>query len=242
MMDSHVAIAPRGRARAAWALPCAVALMAAFAAGAARTQDNGAEPYKVVTEKNIFRKLGWSPPNETPQYTVVLIATASPPEPEARPEADAEADFWAGILGAPPEPDEPAEAVEPRKSRALISRNGSNETFYVEPGQKVQDLTVVSIEPGKVKLSGEDGSEMELAMGEGGFGGGGGGPRGGGRRGRQGPRGPGGPGGPDQGRFGGQMPGQAREMMEGFRNASPEERQQMRAEFRGGRGGRGRGR
>ncbi len=231
--------------------PYAVALLvtgALAACGAAVAQDNGADYYKLVTEQNVFRKLGWSKPDETPRYSVVLIALAPEPEPEPEPEAAAEADFWAGILGAPSEPveetpaEEAEEPAEPRKHRALITRNGSNEVFYVEVGEKVQELTVRSIEQGKVTLAGDGGDETEITLdtGRGGFGGGGGG--GGGRRSGPGPRASGPPGGGREGgrRFG-RMPGNAREMMERFRNASPEERQQMRAQFRGGRGG-GRGR
>jgi hypothetical protein len=250
MTDSHpkdaIPTAPAPSRRLAPGICWAAALMVIAAVGVARAQDNGADRYQVVMEKNIFRKLGWAPPNETPRYTVILIAIAEEPDPEPEPAAAAEYDFWAGILGPPAEatPVADVEPVEPRKNRALISRNGSGDTFYVEAGDKVQDLTVVSIEAGNVKLSGEDGAETELAMGEGGFGGGGGGgPRGGGGRRGGGPGGRaqgGRGGGPGGGRFGGQMPAQAREMMERFRNASPEDRQRMRSEFRGGRGGRGR--
>ncbi len=208
----------------------------AVAPGPARGQGPpapGAETayYQVVTEKNLFRPLGWSPPDPSPRYALVLAAIVQEAqEPASSPEAD----FWSSILGAAP--DDTVEPAAPdRPNRALIAELGSGRVFYRAVGDKVGELTVASIEEGHVTLEGQDGETTEMRFQEGGGGMGrgmpvppGGGPPGGGPPRMEGPPMPMGP--PPG------VPAEWRARMERFRNMSPEEREKMRAQM-GGRGG-----
>ncbi len=190
--------------------------------------------YQVVTEKNLFRPLGWSPPDPSPRYALVLTAIVQEAQEST---SSPEADFWSSILGAAP--DDTAEPSAPdRPNRALIAELGSGRVFYRAVGDKVGELTVASIEEGHVTLEGQEGetTEMRFQKGGGGMAHGMPGPPGGGPP-------PGGPPrmegplmqmGPPPG-----MPAEWRERMERFRNMSPEEREKMRAQIRAQMGGRG---
>lgn len=191
------------------------------------------EYYQPVHQRNVFRPLGWSPPDNRPQYTLVLTALSAEAEVDAP-----EDDFWGAIMGRS-KPKEPA--GPPRPDRALIQQNGGS-LFYVAVGDKVNNLTVEKIEQGRVSLKGEK-PEETVSIGlqdfsfAGGGGGGGGGPmRGGPPSGFTPPMGGGPPGGFQM------PPGGMEGFRERFQNMSPEEREQMRMRFQqGGGGGRGGG-
>jgi len=228
-----------------------LSLAVVSAVNAAQTPKATLDYYKIISNRNLFRKLGWRPPTEAPQFTLLLTAVSAPVETRS---ASAEADFWSALLGRKPEP--PAPPPEPYPDRALIVQNGSNSVFYVGVGDRVRNYVVKSIEKGRVTLATEDGKETQTltlqevqwtAMGGGGGPGGPGGGPGGGGRGRGGGPGGGGVGGGGQrrgtfppGNFPGGMPPNFEEMRRRFQNMTPEEREQLRNQFRqrgGGQGG-----
>lgn len=83
--------------------------------------------YKPIVENNLFRPLGWRKPNDEPQYTLV------------------------GTL---------IESKNQRAKAFLIERR-SNRYYPVSVGEKVGDATVESIKPNEVSLS-EDGKTVTL--------------------------------------------------------------------------------
>ena len=190
--------------------------------------------YEVLMQRNLFRPLGWTPPNRAPRYALILTAVAGQEEARA---PNVELDFWSSIMA--PEPEAKSEAPESKRvDRALIAEVGSGQVFYRSVGEKVGDMTVQLIEKGHVTLTGEGNVTTRLEFQEGGGRSSGmpSRPSGGGRsRGPQRVDRPQMPtGGPAA------MPAEWRDRMERFRNMSPEERQQMRGRMRGGGGG-GRG-
>ncbi|GIX07130.1 MAG: hypothetical protein KatS3mg115_1533 [Candidatus Poribacteria bacterium] len=205
--------------------------------------------YRVITEANLFRNLGWTRPRPGPRFRLVMVVI-SPEEERAQSEADPmEAMLWGAFLGQEP-PELPATdgAAPARRSRALIATTNGSASYYVEVGDPVEDLTVARIERERVVLTDDSGNETVLELqepdlvvggggGGGGRGGGGGGARSGGGRG--GGQAQGGPSGerPNFGGFrggfgGGNFPQFSPEMIERFRNASPEERREMFRRFR----------
>ena len=242
----------------------ALALLAAAAFAAPYAQADERPPmdyYRVLTEKNIFRKLGWAPPDNRPRFTLILTAlTSDEEEAEEDLGPTPEEQFWAALENngqipedmseemlkqmteaataeASPEMSEEMseEEAATRRHRALISRQGSNNAFYVEEGDEFEGMTVVSIGYRSVTIANGEGEETNLSL-SGGFGssggGGGGGSRGGGSRSapsfQNDNRG-------TQSRGG--MPDEMRERMERLRNASPEERAEIFRQMRGRRGG-----
>jgi hypothetical protein len=220
-----------------------LALTAVAASSVAATPKPTLDYYKVVGSRNLFRKLGWRPPNQAPQYTLLLTAVSSPVETQP---ANVETDFWSALLGKTPEP--PAPPPEPFPDRALIAQNGTNSVFYVGVGDRVRNFVVKSIETGRVTMTTEDNKEtqtltlqeMQLTSGGGGptGGGAGGGP---GRFGGQSGQGPRGASGARRGGVAGGAPPNFEQMRQRFQNMSPEEREQLRNQFRqrGGNGGGG---
>ncbi|MDA1190850.1 MAG: hypothetical protein O3A46_04090, partial [Candidatus Poribacteria bacterium] len=166
----------------------AVLTLAAWTTVAATIQASVADKnyYNIVTENNLFRKLGWSPPQPGPQFALVMVVGPGAQPTAAEEEASAVDDFLATMMGAAPKIKTPE---TPRPWRALITRMGGGDAFYVEQGEKVGNMTVAAITADGVDLRGEGEGEnvpterltmQGFSFGAGGGGGGGGGRRGGG--------------------------------------------------------------
>ena len=235
----------------------AVALFAMAAIAAPQLYADDRPPmdyYNILSEKNLFRKLGWRPPDNRPRYTLLLTAVAAEETEEEVEMGDEEVElseedqFLVSIYGGDTEnaentEEETAEPEEPRKNYALVSRQGSSNTYYVSEGDQFEGMTVTWIGYRNVTFENGEGEETNLGLANGfGASGGSSGRSGGGSSrsraqtsSRSNER-------SSRGGYPEGMPSEMRERMERLRNASPEERAEIIRQFRGGRGGRRGGR
>ncbi len=116
------------------------------------------EFYALIAERNLFRPLGWEPPDPKPQYALLLTTVAQPGAVQA---PNPEASFWGAVLGEAPSGPPSASAPE-RPSRALIADLRSGAVFYRSVGEQLGEMTLVDIAVGRVTLGGEDGETTEL--------------------------------------------------------------------------------
>ncbi len=223
----------------------AVALFALAAIAAPQLYADERPPmdyYNILSEKNLFRKLGWRPPDNRPRYNLVMTAIAEEEVElsDEEVELSEEDQFLLTLYGEEPEMPTAEFEAAPRKSYAMIQRQGGS-LHTVEEGGEFEGMTLTFIGEGQVTIVNGGGEETNLRLPTAsGASGGSSGSSGSSRSRAQVSSGPSersGRGGYPEG-----MPADMRERMERLRNASPEERAEIIREFRGGRGGRRGGR
>ncbi len=224
----------------------AVALFAMAAMAAPQLYADERPPmdyYKILSEKNLFRKLGWKPPDNRPRYSLLMtVVIEDETEEEETVELSEEEQFLLTLYGNELETPEESTAeleAEPRKNYARIQRQGGS-TYTVDEGDQFEGMTLVSVGYGRVAIVNGEGEETNLSLPTASGASGGSANQGGSSRSRaqassrSSERG-------GRGGFPEGMPADMRERMERLRNASPEERAEIMREFRG-RGGRRGGR
>lgn len=219
----------------------AVALLAMAAMAAPQLYADERPPmdyYNILSEKNLFRKLGWRPPDNRPRYNLLMtVVTEKETEVEEEVELSDEDQFLLSIYGDEPEKPTAEVEAEPRKNYAQIQRQGGS-TYTVDEGDQFEGMTLTSVGYGRVTIVNGGGEETNLSLPTASGASGGSANRGGSSRSRAQTSSRSGGGG-NRGGYPDGMPADMRERMERLRNASPEERAEIMREFRSRRGGRG---